>query len=103
MKIPISTEYCNEKGRNYNLIYEVLENNLSKELLQEIEITDQEGSSINNYGIKITETCDGFETVCEIRDISINKENIEGLIIKMAKGCVTPTTAKDIVEDYIAV
>lgn len=64
------------------------------------EEVETDGFLAESYGVQITDTA--TNETAQLRHITINAAEIRQLLTALSQGRVTPTTLRDIVEDWVA-
>lgn len=92
MNLSVIRAFSDEKGKEYKLVYTVIEN----------EFPFEEGS-VHGYGIRI-EKYDGakLKESDEFENITSKSIEIERLFMLLSMHTVTPVALRDVLEDYLA-
>ncbi len=86
----------NQLTEDMKIVYNVVESEVNPAIIELI------GAPIVTYGISVTKMADSGEESITIPDISTDRNVVESLASAMRRGRVTPVTAADVVEDYMA-
>lgn len=86
--------FTSSDGRPEMLLYSVLVDH----------VRDGGGDSLcESYGVQIVRRGAGGKETCAVPSITTSTRAIDELMEQLISGLVTPTTLKDVVEDWLAV
>lgn len=86
-------DIVSDEGRHYKLNYHLIVE----------DVSGNDGDLFfENYGISIRMDSEGMEEIIEAPNITVDQLRIQELLVLLSENSVTPTSAIDVIDDWLS-